>query len=78
MSKLYGKYRGTVINVKDPKKRGRILIKVPSLGDVELGWAESCMPLYLHPTFEGFCGIEFEGDIQKPLDGNAFIQGYRP
>lgn len=70
MSKLYGKYRGEVIDPKDPKKRGRVLIKVPSLGDVELGWAECCLPpqFFTIPQRGNFVWIEFEeGDMQKPI-----------
>lgn len=70
MEKLFGKYRGEVINNKDEEKRGRVLVKVPSLGDVELGWAEACLPpsTFAIPQRGDFVWLEFEeGDIDNPI-----------
>jgi hypothetical protein len=41
---LYGKYRGEVTDNDDPKKRGRLRIKVDGLTDAEGNWAEPCVP----------------------------------
>lgn len=41
---LYGKYRGEVTNNDDPKKRGRLRIKVKDITDEEGNWAEPCVP----------------------------------
>ena len=44
-AKHYGKYRGTVVDNQDPRKQGRIKVKVPEiLGDVDSGWALPCAP----------------------------------
>ncbi len=44
--KLYGKYRGTVMDNLDPMRRGRIVAEVPdALGLAPSGWAEACAPL---------------------------------
>lgn len=67
---LYGKYRGEVVDAKDEEKRGRVLITVPSLGDVQLGWAECCLPpgIYSVPQRGDFVWVEFEeGNIDKPI-----------
>ena len=75
--KYFGKYRGLVINPNDPEERSRLLIKVPSMGDMELGWAEGVFPssfaalptnYTVLPEREDFVWVEFEqGDIQRPL-----------
>ncbi len=44
--KLYGKYRGTVMDNLDPMRRGRIVAEVPdALGLAPSGWAEAGAPL---------------------------------
>ena len=43
--KNYGKFRGFVTNNKDPEKRGRLRISIPSvLADQESDWALPCFP----------------------------------
>ena len=44
--RFYGKYRGLVVNNDDPKRLGRLRLRVPSvLGpDVVTGWAMPCVP----------------------------------
>ena len=43
--KYYGKYRGTVTDIKDPLMIGRIQAKVPDvMGDQNSGWAMPCAP----------------------------------
>ena len=41
----YGKYRGFVMDNRDPEKRGRLKLKVPTvLGNQDTGWALPCLP----------------------------------
>lgn len=74
--RLYGKFRGTVVNNQDPQRQGRIQALVPQvLGEVPSGWATPCAP-YAGPT-AGFFSIppigagvwiEFEGgDVSRPI-----------
>ena len=74
--KLYGKYRGAVLNNVDPMGRGRIIAEVPdALGLTPSAWAEACAPLagvqsgvYLVPQVGAGVWIEFErGDPDFPI-----------
>lgn len=74
--KLYGKYRGAVLNNIDPLGRGRIIAEVPdALGLSPSAWAEACAPLagvqsgvYLVPQIGAGVWIEFErGDPDFPI-----------
>lgn len=69
--KLWGKYRAEVLKIDDPEKRGRVLVKCPSvLPDTELGWADSCFPpgIFDIPNKGDLVWIEFEnGDINFPI-----------
>ena len=39
--RYFGKYRGLVLNNRDPDERGRVQVSVPALsGDATVGWAE--------------------------------------
>ena len=76
--RFYGKYRGFVVNAEDPKRLGRVRLRVPSvLGpDVITGWAMPCLP-YGGQDNQGFLSIpeagagvwvEFEeGDLEFPI-----------
>jgi hypothetical protein len=44
MTPRYGIYRGTVENNLDPKRKGRVQVKVPALGDGGMTWAQACSP----------------------------------
>jgi hypothetical protein len=75
-AKHYGKYRGTVVDNKDPRKQGRIKVQVPEiLGDVDSGWALPCAPYagdktgaYAVPAVEAGVWVEFEaGDVSRPI-----------
>lgn len=70
-TQLIGKYRAQVVDIKDPEKRGRILVKSPKvLNNHQLGWAESCfMPGHFFlPRKNDWVWIEFEGgDVHKPI-----------
>lgn len=72
----YGKYRGTVTDNQDPRKQGRVRVKVPEiLGDVESGWALPCAPyagekvgVYTVPAVGAGVWVEFEaGDVSRPI-----------
>lgn len=75
-ARLYGKYRGTVVNPADPLGLGRIMAMVPEvLGEVPSGWATPCAPyggpgagfLSVPPLGAGVW-IEFEaGDASRPI-----------
>ena len=70
MNKLYGKFRGEVMDNRDSERRGRVLVRVPSIGKVDIGWAEACLPpnMFFIPKRGDFVWIEFEqGDIQRPV-----------
>lgn len=70
-TQLFGKYRAQVVDIKDPEKRGRVLVKSPKvLNNHQLGWAESCfMPGHFFlPRKNDWVWIEFEdGDVHKPI-----------
>lgn len=82
--KRYGKFRGFVTDNKDPEKRGRLKLRVPSvLGDEETDWALPCLPfgggkdygLFLVPEVGAQVWMEFEeGDLQRPLWVGTFWQ----
>ena len=76
--RFYGKYRGFVVNNEDPKRLGRVRLRVPSvLGpNVVTGWASPCLPyggqgnqgfLYI-PEVGAGVWVEFEeGDLEFPI-----------
>ncbi|MFC8095400.1 phage baseplate assembly protein V [Streptomyces sp. NPDC057301] len=79
-SHFFGKYRGTVVNSKDPTDRGRIRVKVPAvLGDQQV-WALPCVPyagagvgLYALPEPGTAVWVEFEaGDPSFPVWTGCF------
>lgn len=75
--RLYGKYRGFVVDNNDPKKLRRLRVKVPSLfGDEVLEWAWPCEPygglgemgFVMLPEVGAGVWIEFEaGDPSAPI-----------
>lgn len=82
MNGYLGKYRGMVEDNKDPHKRGRVQVSVPTvLGDSTLSWAMPCVP-YAGPEEVGFFTIppekasvwvEFEaGDPNRPIWSGCF------
>jgi uncharacterized protein involved in type VI secretion and phage assembly len=73
---FYGKYRGTVTNVKDPLMTGRLKARVTDvMGDKETGWAMPCAPFggngagfFALPKVGAGVWIEFEhGDPDYPV-----------
>jgi uncharacterized protein involved in type VI secretion and phage assembly len=82
--KYYGKYRGFVVDVEDPEKRGRVRVTVPSvLGSEETAWALPCIPygggagygLFAVPPVESQVWVEFEeGELSQPIWSGTFWQ----
>jgi len=76
--RFYGKYRGFVVNNMDPKRLGRLTLRIPSVlgSEVITGWAMPCVP-YGGQKNQGFLCIpevgagvwvEFEeGDLEFPI-----------
>jgi uncharacterized protein involved in type VI secretion and phage assembly len=80
-SKLYGKYRGTVVNTVDPQNIGRIQALVPDVSRTALAsWAMPCVPVagvqmgvYAVPPIGANVWIEFErGDPNHPIWTGGF------
>lgn len=72
----FGKYRGTVVDNKDPQQQGRIRVRVPDvLGNVTSDWALPCAPyigkrtgFYAIPSIGTSVFVEFEaGDTARPI-----------
>ena len=79
--RLYGKYRGVVIDNIDPMQIGRVLTKVPdALGEVPSSWALPCVPaagiqagVFIVPPIGSQVWIEFErGDPDYPVWTGGF------
>jgi Type VI secretion system/phage-baseplate injector OB domain len=75
--RFYGKYRGFVVDNIDPKRLGRLTVRVPSvLGKEAIGWAMPCTPYGGEQNQGFFCipepgagvWVEFEeGDLEFPI-----------
>ncbi len=85
--RYYGKYRGIVLEVRDPQRLGRIRATVPALAEVELPWALPCVagagPGSGHlvlPPVGAAVWIEFEaGEIDDPIwSGGYWLAGEAP
>lgn len=79
--RVYGKYRGMVLNNVDPLNLGRIMANVTEvLGEIPSGWATPCVPyagiaagFYAIPPIGAGVWIEFEaGDVSRPIWSGAF------
>jgi uncharacterized protein involved in type VI secretion and phage assembly len=77
----YGKFRGVVVDNKDPNQLGRLTARVPDIfGDETSGWALPATPyagdgvgLYLIPPVGASVWIEFEhGDPEYPIWSGCF------
>ncbi len=76
--RYYGKYRGIVTEVDAATMRVRA--KVPSIADIDLGWASACVPyagpdvgFVMLPEVDSGVWIEFEGgDLSYPI----WVGGY--
>jgi len=83
-AKVYGKYRGYVVDNNDPETRGRLRLRVPALlADEVTGWALPCLPfggladqgLFVVPEIDAQVWVEFEaGDRSKPIWTGTFWQ----
>lgn len=74
--KLFGKYRGVVLNNVDPLQIGRLLVQVPDVGGLMPStWAMPCVPvagiqngMFALPLIGAGVWIEYEqGDIDHPI-----------
>ena len=84
----YGKYRGSVVDVDDPRHQGRLRASVPEvLADVNSGWALPAVPyagpgvgVFAIPPVGAGVWIEFEaGDVSRPIwSGCWWGEGDRP
>lgn len=82
--KRFGKFRAVVVDNKDPQKRGRLKLLIPSvLADQESDWALPCLPyggmdqqgMFFVPEIDSQVWIEFEeGDISRPIWVGTFWQ----
>lgn len=82
--KVYGKYRGFVVDNADPEKRARLRLSVPSVLDEEVtGWALPCLPFggladqgwFSVPEIDAQVWVEFEeGDLSHPIWTGTFWQ----
>ncbi|MEM7202443.1 MAG: phage baseplate assembly protein V [Planctomycetota bacterium] len=85
---FFGKYRGIVSDVDDPRRQGRIRARLPEvLGDVECGWALPCAPyagdgvgFFAVPHVGAGVWIEFEaGEVSRPIwSGAWWAEGQTP
>lgn len=82
-----GKFRGKVVDTRDPLQLGRIRAKVPDVyGDEESGWALPALPyagkgvgLFLLPPADALVWIEFEqGDPEYPIWTGCFWASGEP
>jgi hypothetical protein len=80
--KYFGKYRGVVIENRDPEQIGRIQAKVPDvLGEEDTPWAMPCVTLPLPddvgsalPAIGASVWIEFEqGDPDYPIWSGCYF-----
>lgn len=76
MNRLWGKYRGTVINNIDPMQMGRLQVSCPqALGSNIMSWAMPCVPFtgmqqgfFMLPAIGAKVWVEFEeGDTDRPI-----------
>ena len=74
--RIYGKFRGIVLNNLDPEGRGRLMASVAEvLGEIPTGWATPCAPyagpgagFFSVPPVGAGVWIEFEaGDVSRPI-----------
>lgn len=67
-----GLYRGIVVDNRDPERRGRVVVRVPSInGNGDLDWAMPCFAVGATPTVPALGAalwISFEhGDVDHPV-----------
>lgn len=76
MSKLFGKYRGSVLSNIDPLQMGRLMVQIPDVANViPSTWAMPCVPfggiqagMYALPAVGAGVWVEFEqGNPDFPI-----------
>ena len=82
--RLYGKYRGFVVDNADPEQKGRLRLRVPSvLADETTAWALPCLPFggladqgfFMIPEIDAQVWVEFEeGNPHHPIWTGVFWQ----
>lgn len=73
--RVYGKYRGEVVDDQDPTRRGRVQVVVPAVLGDEAVWALPCVPFagdgvgfYAIPAVGTGVWVEFEaGNLAYPI-----------
>ena len=78
--KLFGKYRGQVINNLDPEQIGRLLVSVPDAFSESTRWAMPCVPFagnqsgfFALPPLGANVWVEFErGEVDFPVWSGCF------
>ena len=82
--RYYGKYRGIVVDNKDPERLGRLTLRVPSvLGTAVSDWAWPCVPyaglaeqgFFVIPDVGADVWVEFE---EGNLDSAIWVGSYWP
>jgi uncharacterized protein involved in type VI secretion and phage assembly len=84
MTQYLGKYRGTVVDPRDPDKLGRVKVRVPivheDLDEAQLPWAMPCSPyagqdvgFFMIPPGGANVWVEFEqGEVDLPIWTGCF------
>ena len=76
IKRFYGKYRGTVLPIPDPDRRGRLMVQVSDVNGPNINnWARPCLPwggitmgAYIVPAAGSKVWVEFEqGHPDKPI-----------
>ncbi len=72
--RLFGKYKGIITDNNDPKKRGRLRVKVDGITDATGTWAEPCVPyagaglgFFAMPPADTGVWVEFLGGQIKQM-----------
>lgn len=76
IKRFYGKYRGTVLPIPDPERRGRLMVQVSDVNGPNINnWARPCLPWaglsmgsHIVPAPGSKVWVEFEqGNPDKPI-----------
>ena len=73
MKEYFGKYRGIITDINDPKQMGRIRARVPAITeDFQTGWCLPCLPFAgkfkFSPSVGDCVWVEFErGKVDYPI-----------